>query len=60
MLKWFQRRELERCRKTELRGEKLGEVSGSKEYLLLQRFCCSSWKDHKGNSTEDVGRIAKG
>jgi len=60
VLKWFQKREWERCRKTELRGENLGEVSCSREDLLLQRFCCSSQKDHKGNSTEDVGRIAEG
>ena len=54
------KREPERCQKAKLRGEKLGEVSCSRGDLLLKRFCCSSQKDHKGNSTEDVGRIAKG
>jgi len=60
VLNWFQMREPKRCQKTELRGEKLSEVSCSKRDLLPQRFCCSSRKDHKDNSTKDVGRIATG
>ncbi len=60
MLNWLKRKELERCQKTKLRGEKLGEVSSSSEDLSLERFCCSSQKEHEGNSTEDVGRIDKG
>jgi len=50
MLNWFQRREPKVYQNTKSRGE-LGEVSGNREDLLLQRQIVahklSCYKDHK-------------
>jgi len=57
------RRELEKCQKIELRGEKLSEacVSRRRHVTAKALFQLTNvvTKDHKGNSIEDVGRIAK-